>query len=99
MVPVLDKRLRMNSVLPFLTLVSTAVFFTCRARALHLRAEGQMMRASANHWGWYGVLQVLIPTALFSVLIWALELYFFNSAIKSLGASLLETSADLQLLR
>ena len=55
-----------------------------------------MMRASANHWGWYGVLQVLIPTALFSVLIWALELYFFNSAIKSLGANLFETPADLQ---
>lgn len=99
MAPVLEKRLRMNSVLPFLTLVCIAVFFICRARALHLRAEGQMMRASANHWGWYGVLQVLIPTALFSVLIWALELYFFNSAIKSLGANLFETPADLQLLR
>ena len=89
----------MNSVLPFLTLVCIVIFFICRARAVNLRAEGQIMRASSNHWGWYGVLQVLIPTVLFSVLIWALELYFFNSAIKSLGANLFETPADLHLLR
>ena len=40
-----------------------------RAHYLHLRAQVQIMRASANHWGWYGVLQVLIPTVLFSILI------------------------------
>lgn len=40
-------------------------FFNCRRRALHLRSEVQLMRASANHWGWYGVLEVLIPTVLF----------------------------------
>ena len=44
-------------------------FFLCLARDLRLRAQVQIMRASANHWGWYGVLQVLIPTVLFLIFI------------------------------
>ena len=89
----------MNSVLPILLLACVAVFFLCRARSLNLRAQGHIMGASSTHWGWYGVMQVSIPIVLFSSLIWGLELYFFNSAIKALGADLFETAADLHLLR
>ena len=89
----------MNSVLPILFLACVATFFLCRSRSLNLRIKGQIMGASSTHWGWYGVMQVSIPIILFSSFIWGLELYFFNSAIKVLGADLFETTADLHLLR
>ena len=73
----------MNSLIVFNLIVSVFAFFVCRAKASRLREKHTLLVASNTHWGWYGFLNVLIPTLVLGVLIHYVGIYFINSGIKS----------------
>lgn len=73
----------MNSLIVFNLIVSVFAFFVCRAKASRLREKHTLLVASNTHWGWYGFLNVFIPTLVLGVLIHYVGIYFINSGIRS----------------
>lgn len=73
----------MNSLIVFNLTVSVFAFFVCRAKASRLREKHTLLVASNTHWGWYGFLNVFIPTLVLGVLIHYVGIYFINSGIRS----------------
>ena len=73
----------MNSLIVFNLIVSVFAFFVCRAKASRLREKHTLLVASNTHWGWYGFLNVFIPTLVLGVLIHYVGIYFINSGISS----------------
>ena len=73
----------MNSLIVFNLTVSVFAFFVCRAKASRLREKHTLLVASNTHWGWYGFLNVFIPTLVLGVLVHYVGIYFINSGIRS----------------
>ena len=73
----------MNSLIVFNLIVSVFAFFVCRAKASRLREKHTPLVASNTHWGWYGFLNVFIPTLVLGVLIHYVGIYFINGGIRS----------------
>ena len=73
----------MNSLIVFNLIVSVFAFFACRAKASRLREKHTLLVASNTHWGWYGFLNVFIPTLVLGLLIHYVGIYFINSGIRS----------------
>ena len=89
----------MNSLIVFNLIVSVFAFFVCRAKASRLREKHTLLVASNTHWGWYGFLNVFIPTLVLGVLIHYVGIYFINSAIRSSSALEFASHAEYLLVK
>lgn len=89
----------MNSLIVFNLIVSVFAFFVCRAKASRLREKHTLLVASNTHWGWYGFLNVFIPTLVLGVLIHYVGIYFINSGIRSSSALEFASHAEYLLVK
>ena len=89
----------MNSLIVFNLIVSVFAFFVCRAKASRLREKHTLLVASNTHWGWYGFLNVFIPTLVLGVLIHYVGIYFINSGIRSSTALEFASHAEYLLVK
>lgn len=89
----------MNSLIVFNLIVSVFAFFVCRAKASRLREKHTLLVASNTHWGWYGFLNVFIPTLVLGVLIHYVGIYFINSGIRSSAALEFASHAEYLLVK
>lgn len=89
----------MNSLIVFNLIVSVFAFFACRAKASRLREKHTLLVASNTHWGWYGFLNVFIPTLVLGVLIHYVGIYFINSGIRSSSALEFASHAEYLLVK
>ena len=89
----------MNSLIVFNLIVSVFAFFVCRAKASRLREKHTLLVASNTHWGWYGFLNVFIPTLVLGVLIHYVGIYFINSGIRSSSALEFASQAEYLLVK
>ena len=89
----------MNSLIVFNLIVSVFAFFVCRAKASRLREKHTLLVASNTHWGWYGFLNVFIPTLVLGVFIHYVGIYFINSGIRSSSALEFASHAEYLLVK
>ena len=89
----------MNSLIVFNLIVSVFAFFVCRAKASRLREKHALLVASNTHWGWYGFLNVFIPTLVMGVLSHYVGIYFINSGIRSSSALEFASHAEYLLVK
>ena len=89
----------MNSLIVFNLIVSVFAFFVCRAKASRLREKHTLLVASNTYWGWYGFLNVFIPTLVLGVLIHYVGIYFINSGIRSSTALEFASHAEYLLVK
>ena len=89
----------MNSLIVFNLIVSVFAFSVCRAKASRLREKHTLLVASNTHWGWYGFLNVFIPTLVLGVLIHYVGIYFINSGIRSSTALEFASHAEYLLVK